>query len=79
MTRFAGGVHKWFHKLHVLNNIGLHVAQGDEMGFARQVADRVVFMDEGAIMEESPPAEFFERPKHERAQQFLRQVLSPMH
>ncbi len=50
-----------------------------EMGFARQVADRVVFMDEGAILEESPPAEFFERPKHERAQQFLKQVLSPMH
>jgi polar amino acid transport system ATP-binding protein len=50
-----------------------------EMGFARQVADRVVFMDEGAILEESPPGEFFERPKHERAQQFLKQVLSPMH
>ncbi len=50
-----------------------------EMGFARQVAHRVIFMDEGMILEESAPGEFFGRPKHERAQQFLKQVLSPMH
>jgi polar amino acid transport system ATP-binding protein len=36
-------------------------------------------MDEGAILEEADPAEFFRQPKHERAQQFLKQVLSPMH
>jgi polar amino acid transport system ATP-binding protein len=50
-----------------------------EMGFASEVADRVIFMDEGAILEEADPAEFFRQPKHERAQQFLKQVLSPMH
>jgi len=50
-----------------------------EMGFAREVADRVVFMDHGVILEEAPPEEFFKHPKHERAQQFLKQLLSPMH
>jgi polar amino acid transport system ATP-binding protein len=50
-----------------------------EMGFAREVCDRVVFMDHGAILEEAPPHEFFTKPKHERARQFLKQVLSPMH
>ncbi|MBT1070834.1 amino acid ABC transporter ATP-binding protein [Pelotalea chapellei] len=49
-----------------------------EMGFAREVAHRVVFMDHGAILEEAPPNEFFGNPKHERAQQFLRQLLTPM-
>jgi general L-amino acid transport system ATP-binding protein len=46
-----------------------------EMGFARAVADRVVFMDEGQIMEEAPPADFFERPSSERAREFLSKVL----
>ena len=46
-----------------------------EMGFARKVADRVVFMDHGRIVEEAPPAEFFENPKHERTKQFLSQIL----
>jgi polar amino acid transport system ATP-binding protein len=50
-----------------------------EMGFAREVAHRVVFMDNGRILEEAEPEEFFKRPKHERAQQFLKQLLSPMH
>ena len=50
-----------------------------EMGFAREVAHRVVFMDAGTILEEAPPLEFFSKPKHERAQQFLRQLLTPMH
>jgi polar amino acid transport system ATP-binding protein len=50
-----------------------------EMGFARQVSHRVVFMDEGTILEEARPDEFFLAPKHERAKQFLRKVLSPMH
>jgi polar amino acid transport system ATP-binding protein len=50
-----------------------------EMGFAREVCDRVVFMDQGAILEEAPPQDFFTKPKHERARQFLKQVLSPMH
>ena len=50
-----------------------------EMGFARRVAHRVVFMDEGRILEEAKPAEFFKQPKQERARQFLKQVLSPMH
>ena len=46
-----------------------------EMGFARAVADRVVFMDYGEIVEEGPPEDFFENPKHERTKQFLSQVL----
>jgi polar amino acid transport system ATP-binding protein len=50
-----------------------------EMGFAREVANRVVFMDFGKILEEAHPEEFFKNPKHERAQQFLKEILSPMH
>lgn len=50
-----------------------------EMGFAREVSHRVAFMDAGTILEEAPPHEFFSKPKHERAQQFLRQLLTPMH
>ena len=46
-----------------------------EMGFARQVADRVVFMDAGQIIEADTPAEFFANPKHERAKLFLGQIL----
>jgi general L-amino acid transport system ATP-binding protein len=46
-----------------------------EMGFARAVADRVIFMDFGEIVEQAPPAEFFAKPKSERARQFLDQVL----
>jgi general L-amino acid transport system ATP-binding protein len=46
-----------------------------EMGFARQVADRVLFMDEGRILEQAPPAEFFASPKHERTRDFLAKVL----
>ena len=50
-----------------------------EMGFAREVAHRVIFMDNGTILEEAPPEEFFINPRHERAKQFLKQILSPMH
>jgi general L-amino acid transport system ATP-binding protein len=46
-----------------------------EMGFARAVADRVVFMDQGQIVEEAPPAEFFERPRHARTQAFLAKII----
>jgi len=46
-----------------------------EMGFARQVADRVVFMDQGQILEVAPPAEFFDCPAHERARSFVGDVL----
>ena len=46
-----------------------------EMGFARQVADRVVFMDAGVVVEEGPPADIFERPRTQRLQTFLSQVL----
>ena len=45
-----------------------------EMGFARKVADRVVFMDAGQIVETAPPTEFFEQPKHPRLQAFLSQI-----
>ncbi|MVW79836.1 amino acid ABC transporter ATP-binding protein [Bordetella sp. 02P26C-1] len=46
-----------------------------EMGFAREAADRVVFMDQGRIVEEAPSAAFFQSPKHERARAFLGQML----
>ena len=46
-----------------------------EMGFAREVADRVVFMDEGRIVEEGPPAVVFSEPAHERTKRFLSRVL----
>jgi len=46
-----------------------------EMGFARAVADRVIFMDNGEIVEQAPPQEFFASPKSERTRQFLDQVL----
>ena len=46
-----------------------------EMGFAREVADRVVFIDEGVITEEGAPKEFFANPKNERLQRFLKKVL----
>jgi general L-amino acid transport system ATP-binding protein len=46
-----------------------------EMGFARKVADRIVFMDQGQIIEEKPPAEFFSHPEHERTKLFLSQIL----
>lgn len=46
-----------------------------EMNFARDVADRVIFMDDGKIVEDAPPAQFFSAPSHERAKQFLRNVL----
>jgi len=47
-----------------------------EMGFARKAADRVVFMDEGAIVERSAPADFFDRPQSDRAKDFLSKILS---
>jgi ABC-type polar amino acid transport system ATPase subunit len=46
-----------------------------EMGFARQVADRVLFLDEGAIVEQGPPEQFFTSPRHERTQLFLSKIL----
>ncbi|GAB3950170.1 amino acid ABC transporter ATP-binding protein [Kribbella albertanoniae] len=50
-----------------------------EMAFAREVADRVVFMDGGVIVEQGPPAEVIGNPQEERTQLFLRRVLDPTH
>jgi polar amino acid transport system ATP-binding protein len=47
-----------------------------EMGFARSVADRVIFMDAGEIVEEAQPEDFFNNPRNERTQKFLSQILS---
>ena len=46
-----------------------------EMGFAKGVADRIMFMDEGLIVEQGTPAEFFEAPKEDRTKLFLSQIL----
>ena len=46
-----------------------------EMGFARQVADRIVFMADGEIVEQNSPEEFFNNPQHERTKVFLDQIL----
>ncbi len=46
-----------------------------EMGFARAVADRMVFFDHGLIVEQGPPAQIFEAPEHERTKRFLSQIL----
>jgi len=47
-----------------------------EMGFARSVADRVIFMDQGEVVEAAPPSEFFEKPRSERTKAFLSQILT---
>ncbi|CAH7012424.1 putative ABC transporter ATP-binding subunit YhdZ [Vibrio chagasii] len=47
-----------------------------EMGFAKRVADRVIFMDEGQIVESNTPQSLFENPQHERTQAFLNQILT---
>ena len=47
-----------------------------EMGFAKEVGDRIIFMDEGVIVEENTPKEFFENPKSQRAQDFLKEILT---
>ena len=46
-----------------------------EMGFAREVASRVLFMDEGRIVEQNRPKEFFDNPQNERLKEFLSKVL----
>ena len=50
-----------------------------EMQFAREIADRVVFIDGGDILEVAPQAEFFAHPQHARARRFLQKVLDPLH
>ena len=46
-----------------------------EMGFARDIANRVCFLEEGRIIEEAPPAELFTNPKDERTRRFLRRIV----
>src|ERR1035437_5314971 len=50
-----------------------------EMGFARSVADRVIFMADGKIVEQAPPQQFFSNPQHETTRNFLGQILSSQH
>jgi len=49
-----------------------------EMQFAREIADRVVFIDGGEILETAPPAQFFQHPEHPRTRRFLQKVLNPL-
>lgn len=65
----------------VLNVIRKVAAEGvsmvivtHEMNFAREVADRILFMEDGVIVEDASPEEFFEHPKNERIRQFIRKV-----
>ncbi len=51
------------------------VVVSHEMGFAREAADRIVMMDDGVVVEEAPPAEFFGSPREQRTQQFLSKIL----
>ncbi len=51
------------------------VVVSHEMGFAREVSDRIIFMDEGRLIEEGSPSEFFKNPKSERTKLFLSQIL----
>jgi len=48
-----------------------------EMGFAREVADRIFFMDQGRVLERATPSDFFNRPQHPRTRQFLADIRSP--
>lgn len=50
-----------------------------EMGFARSVADRVIFMADGKILEQAPPQQFFGQPQHDNTRQFLGQILTSHH
>ena len=52
------------------------VAVTHELGFAREVADRIVMFDEGLIVEDQPPDDFFNNPRHERVKRFLSQILT---
>jgi polar amino acid transport system ATP-binding protein len=52
------------------------VVVSHEMGFAREVADRVIFMDSGNLIEENTPSEFFDKPQHERTKLFLSKILT---
>ena len=58
--------------LSYLSLIHILIIVTHEMQFARAIANRVIFLDGGKIVEEAAPAEFFDRPKTERAQRFLR-------
>lgn len=51
------------------------VVVSHEMGFAREVGDRIIFMDEGVIVEENSPTKFFALPKEQRTREFLSKIL----
>ncbi len=65
--------------LDVMKNLALDgmtmVVVTHEMGFAREVADRMIFMEQGAILEDNPPDIFFRNPEHDRTKTFLQQIL----
>ena len=65
--------------LSVMKNLAIEgmtmVVVTHEMGFAKEVADRVIFMDAGIIQEEGTPEEIFDAPQNPRTQDFLRKVL----
>ncbi len=61
--------------MHELRDSGMTmVVVSHEMAFAKSAADRVVFMADGEVLEEGPPADIFDAPQHERTRQFIRQI-----
>ena len=64
----------WFMENAEKENITMIIVT-HEMGFAREVADRVIFMDEGVVLEEGTPEEIFDNPKMSRTKEFLSKVL----
>jgi ABC-type polar amino acid transport system ATPase subunit len=75
-------IYKSFEKLEALNGVTTtinkaKVVVSHEMGFAKEVADRVIFMDEGKIIEEGTPGRLFDHPQEERTRTFLNRVLNP--
>lgn len=62
-----------------LKNLGMTMMLAThQMGFARQIADNVVFLDSGVVVEQGPPAEFFGNPQQERTRHFLERVMSAL-
>lgn len=79
MSRPRPWIRNWLAKSGVMNDLAKEgrtmIIVTHEMGFAKEVADRVIFIHEGQIAEEGTPEDIFDRPENERLQNFLGQIL----